>query len=133
VRIYIAGEQTAMASSGLALNSCSHLALTYNGTVEQLYVNGALVASRSQSGTVQTSTGVLHIGGDSVWGEYFLGVIDEIRIYTRALSAAEIHAVIKTAVPASQKPDITRPSVAIRAPPTGSSHIAVVTLHASPA
>ena len=32
----------------------------------------------------------LRIGGDSQWGEYFNGLIDNIRIYNRALSAAEI-------------------------------------------
>ena len=37
-----------------------------------------------------TSTGALRIGGNSLWGEYFQGRIDEVRVYSRALSAAEI-------------------------------------------
>ena len=32
----------------------------------------------------------LRIGGNSIWGEYFSGLIDEVRVYNRALSAAEI-------------------------------------------
>src|SRR2546422_5448745 len=32
----------------------------------------------------------LRIGGNSVSGEYFRGVIDEVRIYNRALAASEI-------------------------------------------
>ena len=38
------------------------------------------------------STGALRIGGNSVWGEYFQGRIDEVRIYNRALTAGEIQA-----------------------------------------
>ena len=33
---------------------------------------------------------LLRIGGNSVWGEWFAGLIDEVRVYNRALSAAEI-------------------------------------------
>ena len=39
-----------------------------------------------------TSTGPLRIGGNAIWGEYFSGLIDEVRIYNRALSQAEIQA-----------------------------------------
>ena len=30
-----------------------------------------------------TSTNPLRIGGNAVWGEYFNGLIDEVRIYNR--------------------------------------------------
>ena len=36
------------------------------------------------------STGALRIGGNSIWGEYFAGLIDEAHVYNRALSAAEV-------------------------------------------
>ena len=39
-----------------------------------------------------TSTGVLRMGGNSIWGEFFTGRIDEVRLYNRALSVAEIQA-----------------------------------------
>jgi hypothetical protein len=129
--VYIGAEQTATATSGLTLNSWSHMALTYNGTQEQIYVNGALVASRNQTGTVQTSSGVLHIGGDSLWGEYFLGSIDEIRIYNRALTAAEVQTDMNTAVPGSATPDATPPTVAITAPAGGASLSGAATVTAS--
>ena len=32
----------------------------------------------------------LRIGGNSTWGEYFAGMIDEVRIYSRVLTATEI-------------------------------------------
>jgi hypothetical protein len=57
-----------------------------------LYVNGVQVAIRPQTGPIKVSGGVLRIGGDSVWGDYFNGLIDEVRIYNRALSAGEVQA-----------------------------------------
>ena len=129
--VYIGGEQTATATTGLTVNSWSHLALTYNGTVEQLYVNGALVASRNQTGTVQTSTGVLHIGGDSVWGEYFLGLIDEVRIYNRALSAGEIQTDMNTAI-VSQTPPPTPGNLVVTMQDAGAGNILSFHLNVTP-
>lgn len=88
--IFTTAEQTVLGTTGPPLGAWTHLAFTYDGTTERFYVNGVLVSSHSVSGAVQVSNGVLHIGGDSVWGEHFQGLIDEIRIYNRALSASEI-------------------------------------------
>ena len=39
------------------------------------------------------STGALRIGGNGTWSdEWFAGLIDEVRVYNRALSASEIQA-----------------------------------------
>jgi len=43
-----------------------------------------------------SSTGALRIGGNNVWGEYFQGLVDEVRIYNRALSPAEIQTDMNT-------------------------------------
>ena len=40
--------------------------------------------------TLATSSQALQIGGNTVWGEYFSGRIDEVRVYNRALTATEI-------------------------------------------
>ncbi len=42
------------------------------------------------TGAIQASASPLRIGGNAIWGEYTDGRIDEVRIYNRALSAAEI-------------------------------------------
>ena len=39
-----------------------------------------------------TSANALTIGGNGVWSEWFAGLIDEVRIYNRALTQAEIQA-----------------------------------------
>src|ERR1700754_2106036 len=80
-------------------NQWSHLAASYDGATLRLYVGGRLVSSRAAAGGLSVSGGALRIGGNAVWGEYFKGLIDEVRVYNRALSASEIGA------------DMTRPVV----------------------
>jgi hypothetical protein len=84
--------QGAPAPSGL----WTHLAATHDRSVFNLYVNGSLAASKAASGSVIPSSGPLRIGGNSLWGEYFTGRIDELRIYERALSPSEIVADMET-------------------------------------
>ncbi len=76
----------------LPLNTWTHLAATYDGSTQRLYVDGVQVASEPLGGSMVSSSDVLRIGGNSVWGEHFSGVIDEVRVYNRALTAAEIQA-----------------------------------------
>ena len=85
-------------TSQIPLNTWTHLALTYNNSSLIFYVNGNSVRSVATSGALLTSTGVLRIGGNSVWGEFFQGRIDEVRIYNRALTRAEIQADMKAPI-----------------------------------
>jgi hypothetical protein len=86
----LALDAKAHQAGALALNQWSHLATTYDGQSVRLFVNAIEVASVPATGPVDVSNGVLRIGGNSVWGEYFSGRIDEVRLYGRALGAAEI-------------------------------------------
>jgi hypothetical protein len=97
-QVLIVGEQNATAAAGLPLNSWSHLALTYDGSTLSLYVNGALAATTPVGGTVLTSSGPLRIGGNSIWNEWFKGLIDDVRVYNRPLSATEIQTDMNTPV-----------------------------------
>ena len=85
----------------LPVNQWAHLVSTYDGQYQRLYVNGVQVAQRAQNTLIQQSSGVLRIGGNSVWGEYFQGAIDEVRIYNRALTATEVAYNLKTAISVS--------------------------------
>jgi PKD repeat protein len=85
----------------LLANQWTHLAATYDGTTQRLYVNGTQVAQRPQTGPTQVSSSPLRLGGNSVWGEFFKGRIDEVRVYNRALSAAAINADLNTAIATS--------------------------------
>ena len=79
--------------TALTLNTWIHLAATYDGTTLRLYVNGVQVATKATTGAIRVSTGALRIGGNSVWtNEWFAGLIDEVRVYNKALTATEIQA-----------------------------------------
>ena len=81
------------------VTSWVHLAATYDGAIQRLYVNGTQVSSRAQSGRMMVSSSPLYIGRSGVWSEYFKGRIDDVRIYNRALSASEIKADMNKPVP----------------------------------
>ena len=98
------GEVTVGGNTQIPPNQWTHLASTYDGQAQRLYVNGILVETLPQSGAITTSGGVLRIGGNSVWGNYFQGYIDEVRIYNQALSNAQIISDSQTAVSVSNPP-----------------------------
>lgn len=89
------------APTALALNTWTHLALSYDGATLRLFANGTQSASKAVSGLIQTNTNPLRIGGNSPYGEYFLGHIDEVRVYDRPLSQTEIQADMNTPVEAA--------------------------------
>jgi hypothetical protein len=59
--------------------------------------------------------------GNATWGEYFNGLIDEVRVYNRALSASEIQADMNRSV----TPDNTPPTVTAKTPGNGAAGINV--------
>ena len=79
-------------TSALTPNTWSHLAVTFDGATLRLYVNGTQVGTLAQAGTIVTSTNPLQIGGDSIYGQFFQGMIDEVRVYNTALTLAQIQA-----------------------------------------
>ncbi len=88
----------ATATSALPVNTWVHVATTYDGATLRTFVNGTQVATRAITGSIVTSTSPLRIGGNSVWGEYFSGTIDEVRVYNVALTAAQIQADMSTPI-----------------------------------
>jgi hypothetical protein len=84
---------SALSASGppaLGLSIWTHLAMTWDGSVLRLYVDGAEVATQPAPGALLTGTGPLRIGGNGLRGEFFAGLVDEVRVYDRVLSAVRI-------------------------------------------
>jgi Concanavalin A-like lectin/glucanases superfamily len=73
-----------------ALVGWTHLAATYDGRAVRLYVDGRSVARRAVS--ARRIGGALRIGGAAQGSRAFAGLIDEVRVYRRALSGREIRA-----------------------------------------
>ena len=51
-----------------------------------------------RTGTIQATDNPLWIGGNNPYGEYFTGLIDEVRVYNRALTQTDIQADMTTGV-----------------------------------
>ena len=99
------GSETSVSGNAqIPPNQWTHLATTYDGQYQNLYVNGVLVETLPQTGAITTSTGVLRIGGNSIWGGYFNGYIDEVRIYNKALGNAQIISDSTTVISSTNPP-----------------------------
>jgi hypothetical protein len=79
-------------SPPLTVGVWTHVVGTYNATTKsvKIYVNGVLQSSAEAQGAILSTAYPLNIGKAAQYGPAFNGIIDEVRIYNRALSAAEI-------------------------------------------
>jgi hypothetical protein len=125
--IYTVGEQLSQGSASVPANTWSHLTTTYDGSALRVYLNGGLVGTKATTGSIVAGSGPLHFGGNTTWGEWFQGRLDDIRVYNRSLSAAEIQDDMNTAV--GETPPSTPPpgpdQVGSWTPPTSMPLVAV--------
>jgi hypothetical protein len=91
------GNQVVINSQTIAQRGAwYHVAATYDGSQSMLYVNGAAEASATPGFALDYDTTPVFIGTSGTWPPYlsmFGGIIDEVSIYNRALSANEIAAI----------------------------------------
>jgi hypothetical protein len=85
-------------NSVLSTGIWHHVAVVYDGVMLQGYLNGVLDGSQAASGTVRTSHHPVKIGAYAttypVWAtSFFSGRIDELSVYSRALSPSELQAI----------------------------------------
>ena len=65
-----------------------HVVATYDGTVMRAYIDGAAATGSGVTTTINTVAGDHWIG--TTGSDFFNGSIDEVALYTRALSAADV-------------------------------------------
>jgi hypothetical protein len=70
----------------------ANVAFTYNGTVSKVYLNGALLATYSKTVSFTPNLADVLIGetDSNIFPYYFKGIIDEIRIYNKAIPDSRI-------------------------------------------
>ena len=95
------GEQKSRGFGPLPTNEWTHLAYTFDGENVLLYRNGLLTASQWRNGITEQRTfpdikGIPLLLGRSGGGKgFFHGMLDEVRVYNRALSGKEIASLYK--------------------------------------
>jgi uncharacterized repeat protein (TIGR02543 family) len=122
----------------LAANTWYHIALTWNENEYVVYVDGIAKANGSYTGfsALESYADIGNNGDASDRSEGFDGVIDEVRIYNRALSATEVQAIYDQAggTPTTYTLGITAQNGSVSKDPdkTGYDAGETVTLQATP-
>ena len=75
---------------GPALDFFQHVALTFDGSTLTAYLNGQLVQSEVWAGSPGLGFHVLNVGIDRDGLHPFTGLVDEVQVFNRALSAEEV-------------------------------------------
>jgi hypothetical protein len=87
------GNSTLFGMQQLGIGAWTHVAISFDGTFKRLYRNGNLEGSGSSGSGVTYDQNAMVIGADMTSGSvtnFFRGTLDEIRVYNRTLSDAEI-------------------------------------------
>ncbi|MCX9026660.1 MAG: heparin lyase I family protein [Candidatus Methanoperedens sp.] len=88
----ITGIQDTISDIEVPTDVWTHIAVTLEGTTVNFYKNGVLADTRTQTNVPDAGLNTIDIGGYTSWGTYLNGALDEVKIYNRSLSAAEINA-----------------------------------------
>ena len=87
--------QVASITGTASVNGWHHGVLTYNGSKHSFFLDNVLIGEKSTSGSILVKNTPVTIG-QSGFGrvdeplEFFIGKIDEVRIYKRALSSLDV-------------------------------------------
>ena len=83
-------------NSIIPVGKWTHLAITYNGTIVTVYINGIQTDTRNGTLTSVTKTGLYYIGRDGRTGATaFKGKMNDFRIYDECLSQKQIKEIAK--------------------------------------
>jgi len=75
----------------LQANTWHHLVATYDGEEFKAYKDGVLITNNSTpSGAPDSEDTTMKLGRHSMYGDHFAGTIDDVRVYSYALSQVEI-------------------------------------------
>jgi hypothetical protein len=75
-------------------SSWHHIAATFDGTTQSIYLDGFLVQSATSTGVVNTNSNHLYLGAAEGPTRFFSGSLDDVRIFDRALSSTEVAALV---------------------------------------
>ena len=124
----VSNEQQINTSATFPIGIWTHVAVTLSGSVGTLYINGTSAGANSAMSLTPSSLGTTtqnYIGQSQSSGDPYLnGLVEDYRIYTRALSASEVASVASTplAQPAIRSSRAGRPADHGRLEPGAQRH-----------
>lgn len=90
ISFYIGASNSVATQTGISTNKWHHIIATYNPTTKAIYLDGILQSSAAAGAKSNIAPATLYIGGGAPGTGTVPGLIDEVRIYNRSLSAAEV-------------------------------------------
>jgi hypothetical protein len=114
-------------SHGITDTNWHHVAVTRQGQVLAIYIDGALQFTTNNYDHAFWFGDDLHIGAVTEYDGSLLGMVDELSLYNRALSAAEVQSIFaaaeagKCAGPVLPRPPTEIVNAGFEAPPVGTS------------
>ena len=82
--------------SGSPQGQWSHLAVVFNGSQVQFYMNGALASTAALAASIRHAATRCYLGADVSADQFFSGSLDDVRLYNRALTQAEVQTDMNT-------------------------------------
>jgi len=74
----------------IAVGGTYHVVGVYDGANQSLYVNGTQVATVALTGAITANNNALYIGSWNGSSEFFRGTIDEVAVYSTALTETQV-------------------------------------------
>lgn len=98
----------ASASVGVNYGEWAHVVGVYDGSAVRIYVNGVERGNAALTGNILSYSQPLYVGAHGEPGEFARGVLDEVRVYSQALTASQVQGLFTFT-----------PVTGVVAPPTG--------------
>jgi hypothetical protein len=76
----------------------THVAYTYDGTMVRGYLDGVERLATSDAASLQRRGTSFRLGVDGAYQQFLNGSVDDLRIYSRALTPAEVRSAMQTPV-----------------------------------
>ncbi len=105
-----------------------HIACSVSGSSVQIYIDGAAIPMTATTvNAIQAGSTNVSMGRMTGSSGYFTGTLDEVRVYNRALTAADVRALISTETPrATMIWPLTEGSGTAATDVTGNAHTGVI-------
>lgn len=84
----------------------SHVAATYNGSLMTIYINGKVVGTAAQTGTVISQQSSLRVGAKNDGTQLFSGGVDELKIWNIAHTSTDIRDSMHTRLESNSSPNL---------------------------